>query len=135
MTDMRRIQVRELPFLTRFPELSGPAQRELDAALIRLHPQDGISVLFWVEKLKSQIAFKSCNDPPPEGSGLDQEAIILIIQCPYQQEMFDQLGNTFLGIDATYNTTQYEAVSLFTVLVQDRCGHGAEAAPYTAMLI
>jgi hypothetical protein len=104
MMEVRRIQVCELPFLMHFPEMSGPTQHELEAALIRLHSQDGISILFWVEKLKSQnslLAFKSCNDLPPKGSGLDWEAFILIIQCPYQQQMFDQLGNTFLGINAT----------------------------------
>ena len=29
-----------------------------------------------------------------------------------------------MGIDATHNTTQYEGVSLFTVIVRDAWGHG-----------
>jgi hypothetical protein len=121
-----------------FLELSSWAQCELEAELIQLHPQDGISILLRVEKLKCQdslLAFKSCNDLAPEGLGLDPDAFILIIQCPYQQEMSTQLGNIFVSMDATYNTTQSEYVSLFTVLVQDRWGHGEKVALYIIMSI
>jgi hypothetical protein len=38
--------------------------------------------------------------------------------------MFIEHGKNFAGIDATHNTTQYENVSLFTVMVRDRWGHG-----------
>jgi hypothetical protein len=65
----------------------------------------------------------SC-DPPPPGSHLARDAFILIIQTAYQKELFEALGNFFIGIDATHNTTHYENVSLFTVIARDQWGHG-----------
>lgn len=66
------------------------------------------------------------SDPPPLGSILAPDTFLIIVQTPYQKEMFHKLGNTFMGIDATHNTTHYENVSLFTLMTRDRWGHGEE---------
>jgi hypothetical protein len=81
-----------------------------------------------VERLREKgavLAFKSSGDAPPLGSSLSPGAFVLILQNEYQRKMFNEHGNKFSGIDATHNTTQYENVSLFTVIVRDRWGHGA----------
>lgn len=40
------------------------------------------------------------------------------------RECWQSLGHTYAGIDATHNTTHYENMSLFTLMVQDKWGHG-----------
>ena len=65
------------------------------------------------------MAFKSGADPVPPGSELDSNAFALVIQCPYQKEVFEKDGHSFAGIDATHNTTHYENMSLFTVIIRD----------------
>jgi hypothetical protein len=86
-----------------------------------------MSILQWVEKLREAgelVAFKATCDPPPEGSQLAKDVFVLIIQTPYQRHVFRDVGNAFAGIDATHNTTHYENLSLFTIIVRDRWGHG-----------
>ena len=51
--------------------------------------------------------YKSKQDLSPEGSDLASDVFVLCIQMKYQLEAFRQLGNAFLGIDATHNVTQY----------------------------
>ena len=83
--------------------------------------------LKWVEWLceyNAIIAFKSGTDPSPPGSKLAADAFVLVIQCPYQKEVFEKYGHSFAGINATRNTTHYENMSLFTVIICDRWGHG-----------
>jgi hypothetical protein len=99
----------------------------MEAADIRLHPQDGPSIMCWAAQLREEralLAFKASCDPPPAGSFLAVDTFILIIQTEYQKEIFRKLGNSFMGIDATHNTTHYENVSLFTLIVRDNWGHG-----------
>jgi hypothetical protein len=64
------------------------------------------------------------SDPSPPGSSLVLEIFLLIIQTDYQRELFRKLGDKFVGIDATHNTTHYEKMSLYTLIVRDRWGHG-----------
>lgn len=102
-------------------------QKLLEKETIRLHSNDGLSSLKWIEALKkdgSILAFKSSSDPPPEGSGLAPDVFVLCIQTTYQKQLFSRLGHHFSAIDATHNTTHYENTSLFTVLNRDKWGHG-----------
>lgn len=39
-------------------------------------------------------------------------------------DAFRRLGDGFIGIDATHNTTQYQDLLLFTIVARDRWGHG-----------
>ena len=103
-------------------------KRGIESEEIRLHQNDGQSVLEWVEKLRKEgsiLGFKSSMDLPPQGSGLAKETFALIIQNDYQREAFAKYGHhSFAGLDATHNTTHYENMSLFTVIVHDHWGHG-----------
>ena len=64
-------------------------------------------------------------DLPPQGSGLAKETFTLIIQNDYQQEAFAKYRHhSFAGLNAMHNTTHYENMSLFTVMVCDHWGHG-----------
>ena len=94
---------------------------------MRLASQDGTSVLKWVQILQAQghhVEIKTSSDPPPSGSGLENDAFALIIQTQYQRECWIKYGKEFAVIDATHNSTHYENMSLFMVLVCDRWGHG-----------
>ena len=102
-------------------------QRGIESEQIRLHRNDGESVLQWVERLREDgdiLGFKSSADPAPKDSSLAENAFVLMIQTQYQREIFGKYGHTFVGLDATHNTTHYENTSLFTVIVRDRWGHG-----------
>lgn len=86
-----------------------------------------MSVLEWVEHCHSNgslLAFKASSDPVPEGFDLQPTTFALCIQTRYQCKCLEKYGNSFAGIDATHNTTYYENMSLFTVLVRDKWGHG-----------
>src|ERR1700730_5438171 len=101
--------------------------KQIEAENIWLHHQDGQSVLEWVDHLRKSgdlLAFKSSSDPPPPGSSLAPDTFALLIQTKYQRDVFHKHGHTFAGIDATHNTTHYENMSLFSVMVRDRWGHG-----------
>jgi hypothetical protein len=95
---------------------------------IRLHEGDSISIKLWVDRLKvknTHIFYKDKWDPPPSGSKLQGEGFILCIQTTFQADMFQRLGNRFIGINATHNITQYPDFLLFTIIARDRWGHGA----------
>jgi hypothetical protein len=72
--------------------------------------------------------FKSSSDPPPPDSDVDSEDFLLGIQTPYQRKCFHAWGRDFARLDATHNTTYYATMLLFTVIVQDRHGHGMPIA-------
>ena len=89
---------------------------------IRLHKEDGISTKLWVDRLKVtniHSFYKDKLDPPPSGSKLQGDDIILCIQTTVQADAFQHLGNGFIGIDATHNITQYWDFLLFTIIVRD----------------
>lgn len=94
---------------------------------MRLAPKDGESVLKWVDILRNRgffVSLKPSTSPPPAGSGLAPDAFVLIIQTKYQKECWNMHGGCFAAIDATHNTTHYQNMSLFTLLVRDKWGHG-----------
>lgn len=103
-------------------------QAEIEAEDIRLHPKDGESVRLWVDNLRKQgavLSFKGCDDAPPDGSGLESGCFNLIIQTEEQRKHFKDHGNNFAGMDGTHNTTHYDGMTLYTMMVRDRWGHGA----------
>ena len=94
---------------------------------IRLDNNDAISIRLWVTRLQQggvEVALKDKVDPPPPGSGVEEDCFILCVQTEYQRDCFRALGSNFLSIDATHNTTQYAGVQLFTLIVRDFWGHG-----------
>ena len=46
----------------------------------------------------------------------------------FQLDTFLHLGSGFIGIDATYNTTQYQNLLLFTIIARDHWGQGKYSA-------
>ena len=101
--------------------------RSLEHDKIWLHQEDAISTQIWADKLRSEnasIFYKTKLDLPPSGSSLEQDAFVLCIQTPFQLDAFRRLGDSFIGIDATHNTTIYEGLLLFTIIARDRWGHG-----------
>lgn len=99
----------------------------IEQETVRLSPNDGSSVLKWVHILKERgdfVRMKTSVDQPPEGSNLERDSFVLIIQTQYQRECWQKHGARFAGIDATHNTTHYQGMSLFTLLVRDKWGHG-----------
>lgn len=102
-------------------------RRVVEREDIQLDPNDANSTRIWVNKLQSEgnfVFYKDKQDLPPEGSDLARDLFILCIQTKFQCNVFWQLGNTFLGIDATHNVTQYEGILLFTIMARDHWGHG-----------
>ena len=105
--------------------------KEIEAENVHRHTKDSLSVLEWVECCHKEgplLAFKASSDPGLEGFSLQPGTFVLCIQTRYQCECFAKHGNFFAGIDATHNMTYYENMSLFTILVQDRWGHGIPVA-------
>ncbi|KAJ6552239.1 hypothetical protein DFH09DRAFT_833175, partial [Mycena vulgaris] len=83
-------------------------QKEIEAETVQLHPDDGQSVLKWVERLRAKdhlLGFKSRTDPPPTGSGIPPDTFLLMIQTKWQRDMFAKYGEPLLCIDATHNVT------------------------------
>ena len=102
-------------------------QKSIEEETIRLAGGDGSSVVAWAEKLKAEghfMSLKTSSRAPPPGSNLAGEIFILIIQTKYQRECWRKHGHRFAGLDATHNTTHYENMSLFTLLIRDKWGHG-----------
>ncbi len=88
--------------------------------MIHLHPQDGVSMKLWVERLKEDnilIFYKDKLDASPPGLPMHEDDLVLCIQTQYQLDAFRHLGNRFVGIDATHNTTQYKDIMLYTIIV------------------
>lgn len=99
----------------------------IEEEAIRLASQDGTSVLEWVKKLEAEghfVILKRSDQPPPTGSDLEDDSFVLIIQTKYQRECWQKFGSKFAGIDGTHNTTHYEGMTLFTLMVRDQWGHG-----------
>ena len=102
-------------------------EKIIEEETIRLASQDGASVLEWVKNLQERghfVALKTSADAPPANSGLETDGFVMIIQTKYQRECWQKNAHRYAGIDATHNTTHYANMSLFTLLVQDRWGHG-----------
>ena len=102
-------------------------RRIVEDVEIRLDDNDAISLRLWVLRLQqdgAECALKDKRDPPPPESGLPQDSFVLCVQTKFQQDRFQALGNNFVSIDATHNTTQYAGLQLFSVLVRDQWGHG-----------
>ena len=102
-------------------------RKEVERADIRLDANNAHSTQIWVNKLQSQGTFmyyKDKRDLPPEGSDLTDNLFMLCIQSIFQMETYVHLGNGFLGIDATYNVTQYKEILLFTLMARDNWSHG-----------
>ena len=94
---------------------------------ICLDNNDAISLRLWVLWLQQDGAvcfLKDKIDPAPPESGLSQDSSVLCIQTKFQRDCFLTLGKDFVSIDATHNTTQYEGLQLFSLLVRDLWGHG-----------
>lgn len=99
----------------------------IEAENIHLDADDGESIIQWIDKLcdsRDILAFKSSTGAIPEGSDLAKDSFVLIIQTRYQLEVYCKWGNEFISIDATHNTTHYNKMSLFTIMVRDPWGHG-----------
>jgi hypothetical protein len=103
-------------------------RKAVDQETVELDPNDTTSTRLWVDDLEAEghfVSYKSKWDLPPDGSDLVRNAFVLCIQTDYQLDSFRCLGNSFLGIDATHNVTQYKGLLLFTMMARDRWGHGA----------
>ena len=98
---------------------------------MRLHPDDAISTRLLIERLSAQgthTFYKDKQDRTPIELGLPQDAFILCIQTSFQLDTFWCLGSGFIGINATYNTTQYQNLLLFTIIARDHWGQGKYSA-------
>jgi hypothetical protein len=96
-------------------------------------PKDEISMKMWLDDLGQEGANSFCKDkedPPPPGSRLAADVLILVLQTQFQSDVFRRLGGGFLGIDATHNTTCYTAVSLTTIMARDEWGRGKRILIY-----
>ena len=105
----------------------GQIRKEIKWKSIRLDPNDARLTQIWTETLQSEghfITYKDKLDPPPEDSYLAEDVFFLCIQTKFQKDAFQRLGNVFLGIDTTHNTTQYEGILLFTMMARDHWGKG-----------
>ena len=101
--------------------------RVLEEEKVRLHPEDAISTKLWVDRFKAEnigIFYKDKLEKPPLGSRLHADTLVLCIQTVFQMDAFRRIGEGFIGIDATHNTTQYKDLQLFTLIARDRWGHG-----------
>lgn len=63
------------------------------------------------------LGFKRVSDEPTQGSKLAPNAFILMIQIPYQKDVYQKDGPWFTGVDVTHNTAVYVNMSFFTVIV------------------
>ena len=96
--------------------------RALDQEKIHLHPKDKISIRMWLDILRLEGANAFCKDKidhAPQGSGLSEDLFCLVLQTRFQSEMFQELGNALICIDATHNTTFYSGMPLLTIMVRD----------------
>jgi len=94
---------------------------------IRLHPDDAVSTRLLIKQLSSKgtlTFYKDKQDCALIDSRLPDDAFVLCIQTSFQLDAFERLGNGFIGINATHNTTQYQDLLLFTIITRDHWGHG-----------
>lgn len=102
-------------------------QKLHEARSICLDADDGESVDRWVENLrreKAVLAYKNCATPPPSGSGISDNAFVLILQTEWQRARAQDFGNSMLHIDGTHNVTCYHNLNLYTILGRDKQGKG-----------
>ena len=103
------------------------AATALQREKIQKHAKDEISMKIWLDDLGKLGANSFCKDrldPPPPGSRLAEDLLILVLQTRFQSDAFRRLGSGTLGIDATHNTTCYSGVMLVTIMARDNWGHG-----------
>jgi len=99
----------------------------LDNHKIRLHLDDSITSKLLLNKLSEKgilTFYKNKQDHAPINSKLPEGAFVLCLQTEFQLDAFWRLGDGFIGIDATYNITQYQDLLLFTIIARDHWGHG-----------
>ena len=101
--------------------------RILENDKIRLDPNDAVSTKVKIEALEAQGALTVYKDKQHHRSGLPDDAFVLCIQTSFQLDAFRRLGNSFIGIDATHNITQYQDLLLFTIIARDRWGRGKQS--------
>ncbi|KAH9026919.1 hypothetical protein EDB83DRAFT_2526514 [Lactarius deliciosus] len=97
-------------------------RKAVNREIVELNPNDANSTRIWADNLRGDghlVFYKSKQELPPEGSNLTRNLFAFCIQMTNQLEWFRCLGNTFLGIDATHNVTQYKGLLLFTIMAQD----------------
>jgi len=97
------------------------------AEMVRLDRDVRRSLVKWVEKIHkadSLLGFKSVICPVPPASDLRPDVFILMVQTPWQLEQYRLYGSNILFMDGTHNTTMYENLTLFTLLVRNNWGHG-----------
>jgi hypothetical protein len=103
-------------------------EKAIESETIRLDKDDGTSIFKWVDKIRaanSLLGFKSGACPVPPGSDLRLDTFTLMIQTPWQLEQYRAHGSNILFMDGTHNTTMYENMTLFTLIVRNKWGHGA----------
>jgi hypothetical protein len=97
---------------------------------------DTISVFQWTEKLAREdavLAFKPRSylpEPDSPAYGLRDDAFILILQWPWQREIWAKFGTQYMGVDGTHNTTFYKNMMLHTIMARDEHGHGESFSNY-----
>lgn len=102
-------------------------EKAVQAELVRLDKDDALSVFKWVNKLRdgdSLLGFKSRTCPVPPGSDLRPDTFTLMVQTPWQREQYIEHGSNILFTDGTHNTTMYENMTLTSLLVRNKWGHG-----------
>jgi MULE transposase domain len=75
-------------------------------------------------KTDSVLLFKGVTDPPPDGSRVEADVFVLIIQSKWQREVWKSIGQNYLGTDGTHNVTKYEKTNLYTIMGRDEFGRG-----------
>ncbi|KAE9396990.1 hypothetical protein BT96DRAFT_1038174 [Gymnopus androsaceus JB14] len=97
-----------------------PVIHMIEAETIRLASQDGMSVLKWVKDLRSQghfVHLKTKSDPVPQGTQIEKDSFILIVQTRYQKECWQKWADNRLAcIDATHNTIHYSGMRTSEVM-------------------
>ena len=89
--------------------------------------------VLWLQRDGAKCFLKDKIDPAPPESGLSTDSFVLCIQTEFQKDCILALGSDFVSIDATHNTTQYEGLQLFTLLVRDLWGYGALCGTFLFM--
>src|SRR6267154_1344262 len=105
----------------------GRIRKEIKRESIRLDPNDSTSTWIWVKALQSEgnlVHYKDKLDLPLKDSNLAEDIFFLCIQMKFQWEAFQCLRNTFLGVNATHNVTQYKGILLFMMMARDHWGKG-----------
>jgi len=99
----------------------------LDHHKIRLHPDDAIATRLLIDEISAEgnlTFYKDKQDCAPINSRLPEDAFVLCLQTNFQLNTYQKFGNSFIGIDATHNITQYQDLLLFMIIARDHWGHG-----------